>query len=61
MRTIDVQILKTSKQTKSGKHADEPKHMVSMQMRQEDGLQMRETESGTTQSHLCTLGAVEHK
>lgn len=59
--TIDVEVLDASHESESGKHADEPKHMVAMQMGEEDGLQMGETDVRAAQRHLCAFGAVEHE
>ena len=35
--------------------------MVAMQMGEEDGLKMGETDVGTAKRHLCAFGAVEHE
>ena len=42
--SVDVQVLYASEQSEGGEHADKSEHMVAMQMCEEDGLQMGETE-----------------
>ena len=59
--TINMEVLGTPEKSEGGEHADEPEGMVAMQMSEEDSLEMREADVGTTQRHLCTFSAVEHK
>lgn len=42
--SVDVQVLYASEQSEGGEHAAKSEHMVAMQMCEEDGLQMGETE-----------------
>ena len=46
--TVDVEVLGTSEESEGGEHADEPEGMVAMQMSEENGLEMREADVGTT-------------
>ena len=45
LRPVDVEVLNASEQSEGGKHPDESKCMVAMQMGEEDGLQMGEAEA----------------
>ena len=43
--TVDVEVLDASEEPEGGEHSDESEDMVSVQMGEEDSLEMRKTES----------------
>lgn len=48
LRTINMEVLGAPEESEGGEHADEPKGVVAMQMSEENGLEMGETDVGTT-------------
>ena len=59
--SIDMEVLGTPEKSEGGEHADEPEGVVAVEVGEENGLEMGEADVGTTQRHLCTFSAVEHK
>ena len=43
--TVDVEVLDASEESEGGEHSDESEDMVSVQMGEEDSLEMGKTES----------------
>ena len=44
-----------------GEHADESKSVIAMKVCEEDGLEMGEGETGTSECHLGALCTIEHE
>lgn len=48
LRAVDVEVLGATEKSEGGEHADEPKGVVAVEVGEEDGLEMREADVGTT-------------
>ena len=60
-RPVDVEVLNASEQSEGGQHSEESEGVVAMQVGEEDGLQMGETEARTAECHLGAFSAIEHE
>ena len=60
-RGIDSKTGRTSQQAKRAEHAYQPKAMVTMQMGDEDGTDLRKTKTRTAQLHLRALSAIHQE
>jgi hypothetical protein len=56
-----MKALEPSQQSQRGEQSYKSKHMVAMQMGEEDGSQMGEVDVRTAQSHLGSFGTIEHE
>ena len=58
---IDMKGCSSSHQTESGNHADQTKAMITMKMRDKDRRNAAERLVGSSQLHLRSLTAINHK
>ena len=48
LRAVDVEVLGSAEESEGGEHADEPEGVVAVEVGEENGLEMGETDVGTT-------------